>query len=83
MRLLPSIIWQAFEESLGMNNRLGLGTVQFGLAYGIANQVGQVSGVGAAEILGLAWAAGVNTLDTAIGYGNSESILGKIGVLVK
>ena len=63
-----------------MNRRLALGTVQFGLLYGIANQVGQVSRDEAAKILGHARTAGMDTLDTAIGYGDSEAILGGIGV---
>jgi aryl-alcohol dehydrogenase-like predicted oxidoreductase len=63
-----------------MNNNFTLGTAQFGLPYGIANQAGQVSGIGVAEILGYAWAAGVATLDTAIDYGDSEVVLGKVGV---
>lgn len=60
--------------------RLALGTVQFGLAYGIANESGQVSSAEAAEILDRAWAAGIGTLDTAIAYGESERRLGQIGV---
>ncbi|HHT9112407.1 MAG: aldo/keto reductase [Planctomycetes bacterium] len=63
-----------------MNNRLIIGTVQFGLPYGISNQYGQVSLDEAAAILGHAWAEGVNTLDTAIAYGESEQRLGQIGV---
>jgi len=63
-----------------MNRRLALGTVQFGLLYGIANQFGQVSRDEVAKILGHAWTAGMDTLDTAIGYGDSEAILGGIGV---
>jgi aryl-alcohol dehydrogenase-like predicted oxidoreductase len=63
-----------------MNRRLALGSVQFGLLYGVANQVGQVSRDEVTEILDHAWAAGVDTLDTAIGYGDSEAILGEIGV---
>lgn len=63
-----------------MNSRLALGTVQFGLPYGIANQVGQVSEEAAADIVEHAWAAGVDTLDTAMAYGESEQRLGAIGV---
>src|ERR1700694_363089 len=63
-----------------MSSRFGLGTVQFGLRYGIANQVGQVSRDGVAAILHQARAAGVDTLDTAIAYGESEQRLGEIGV---
>ncbi len=61
-------------------SRLALGTVQFGIPYGVSNQQGQASLGMATEILKYAWAAGVNTLDTAIAYGNSEDRLGKIGV---
>jgi aryl-alcohol dehydrogenase-like predicted oxidoreductase len=61
-------------------SRLALGTVQFGLAYGIANESGQVSVDEAARILACARAAGLDTLDTAIGYGESEQRLGEVGV---
>lgn len=61
-------------------SRFVLGTVQFGQPYGIANRVGQV-GYGEAEsILRHAWGAGIDTLDTAIAYGDSERRLGEIGV---
>lgn len=60
--------------------RLALGTVQFGLPYGVANQQGQVSLSEAAKILEYAWTKGVDTLDTAIGYGDCEQRLGECGV---
>lgn len=60
--------------------RLALGTVQFGLPYGVANQQGQVSLPEAAAILTCARRAGLDTLDTAMAYGNSEERLGQIGV---
>jgi len=63
-----------------MENRLALGTVQFGLPYGVANQVGQVGIDESRAILACAQAAGLDTLDTAITYGNSERRLGEIGV---
>lgn len=56
--------------------KLALGTAQFGLPYGIANQTGQVSRSGAAEILAYAIKNGVDTLDTAIAYGDSEACIG-------
>ena len=62
------------------DTRLALGTVQFGLLYGVANQTGQVSRDEAATIIGHAWAAGLDTLDTAIAYGESEQRLGEIGI---
>lgn len=61
-------------------NRLALGTVQFGMPYGIANKTGQTSLKEASSILSHASQLGINTLDTAIGYGESETILGSIGV---
>ncbi len=60
--------------------KLALGTVQFGLPYGIANQTGQTSQNEAQNILSYAHDVGIDTLDTAIGYGDSEIILGNIGV---
>ena len=60
-------------------NRLALGTVQFGVPYGIANHSGQVSRAEANAMLQHALANGIDTLDTAIAYGDSESCLGKVG----
>lgn len=60
-------------------NRLALGTVQFGLPYGIANRTGQVTRQEAKVMLQLAAANGVDTLDTAIAYGDSEACLGEVG----
>jgi aryl-alcohol dehydrogenase-like predicted oxidoreductase len=60
--------------------RLALGTVQFGQKYGIANVSGQVGAATAAAILARARTAHVDTLDTAIAYGNSEACLGEAGV---
>lgn len=62
------------------SNRLALGTVQFGLPYGIASHAGQVSREESARILAQARAMGLDTLDTAIAYGESEQRLGEIGV---
>lgn len=60
--------------------RLALGTVQFGIPYGISNQYGKVSLASATEILKYAYMTGLDTLDTAIAYGDSEHRLGQIGV---
>lgn len=60
--------------------KLALGTVQFGLNYGVANTSGQVSSEVASDILQHAHQSGIDTLDTAIAYGESESVLGHIGV---
>lgn len=63
-----------------MIERLALGTVQFGMRYGIANRTGQIAHDEAAAILSYARNRGIDTLDTAITYGNSERCLGRIGV---
>lgn len=57
--------------------KLALGTVQFGLPYGVANNSGQPSETEVRAILAHAAAAGVKVLDTASLYGDSEAILGR------
>ncbi len=61
-------------------NKLAIGTVQFGLNYGVTNHGGQVAIDEVKNILNFAKSNGIDTLDTASGYGNSEQTLGKIGV---
>ncbi len=61
-------------------SRLALGTAQFGLNYGIANECGQVSTDQVSEILKVASSVGIDTLDTAIAYGDSEQRLGEVGI---
>lgn len=56
--------------------RLALGTVQFGLDYGINNTAGRPSDATVEAILETAQAAGLTLLDTAAAYGDSESRLG-------
>jgi aryl-alcohol dehydrogenase-like predicted oxidoreductase len=56
--------------------KLALGTVQFGLDYGVSNTQGKVSPEEVNKILTLAKQQNINTLDTAPAYGNSESVLG-------
>jgi aryl-alcohol dehydrogenase-like predicted oxidoreductase len=60
-------------------SKLALGTVQFGLTYGISNQSGQVNREEVGHIIALAQESGIDTLDTAIGYGDSEECLGAVG----
>ena len=59
-----------------MFRRIALGTVQFGMKYGISNQEGQVSPIEIKSILKCALEMGVDTLDTAISYKDSEKYLG-------
>lgn len=60
--------------------KLALGTAQFGMQYGVANHAGKPSEVEVKEILQIASSLGINTLDTAIAYGDCEERLGRIGV---
>lgn len=60
-----------------MNNKLVLGTVQFGCQYGI-NSAGRPDEKKVLDILQLASRKGVTTLDTSSAYGDAEYILGKV-----
>jgi aryl-alcohol dehydrogenase-like predicted oxidoreductase len=60
--------------------KLALGTAQFGMKYGISNISGKTSFQEAARILSTAKLAGIDTIDTAAVYGDSELVLGQIGV---
>jgi len=57
---------------------IALGTVQFGMHYGITNQLGKTQKNETKNILEYAWKNGINTLDTASSYGNSEEVLGEV-----
>lgn len=58
--------------------KLGLGTVQFGLEYGVSNRIGRTSESEAAQIVATAEKHGVRVIDTASQYGSSEEVLGRI-----
>jgi aryl-alcohol dehydrogenase-like predicted oxidoreductase len=58
-------------------NKLVLGTVQFGLNYGVNNQTGQVTTEEVNSILSLANKEGIEYLDTSYAYGDSENSLGQ------
>lgn len=60
--------------------KLALGTAQFGLPYGISNQNGQVSRESAKSVISIARSNGIDTIDTAISYGESEACLGEVGL---
>jgi aryl-alcohol dehydrogenase-like predicted oxidoreductase len=55
--------------------RLGLGTVQFGQAYGVSNKTGQVPLEEVQAMLARAGGEGVAVLDTAANYGHAEEVL--------
>jgi aryl-alcohol dehydrogenase-like predicted oxidoreductase len=56
--------------------RIGLGTVQWGLDYGVANHGGRPSGDVVKDILRDAFQVGANLLDTAAAYGEAEEVIG-------
>jgi len=58
-------------------SKMTLGTVQLGLDYGIANDEGKPDEKKAFRILESAFSCGINCIDTAADYGDSESVIGK------
>lgn len=58
------------------NHKLILGTVQFGLDYGINNTNGQVSLHVSHQILQYAFNQGIQILDSAEAYGNAHLVIG-------
>lgn len=60
-----------------MYSKLMLGTVQFGMNYGVANTTGKPSFETVKAILKEAYDGGINALDTAPEYGDSEEVIGK------
>ena len=79
---LPSVNISQSLQTLGPIGaaRLALGTVQFGLPYGVANTKGQVSYDQAEAMLGSMRTVGIDTIDTAIAYGDAEKVMGHIGI---
>lgn len=62
------------EERILAN--LCLGTVQFGMNYGINNQEGQPTQEACFEMLDTAMENGINVIDTARAYGTAEIVVG-------
>jgi aryl-alcohol dehydrogenase-like predicted oxidoreductase len=60
--------------------KIGLGSVQFGLRYGIKNVGGKVGPGEVSRIISRARSGGIELLDTASGYGDSERTLGDCDV---
>ena len=59
-----------------MNSKLILGTVQFGLKYGINNTIGKPSNDEVLSLLKVAYNSGIRILDTAEAYGNAHQLIG-------
>ena len=58
-------------------SRVGLGTVQWGMNYGVSNRDGRTPSAEVARILAAARSASLNLLDTGALYGEAESLLGE------
>ena len=58
-------------------SKLSMGTVQFGLNYGVANSIGKPTQKSVNDIVEYVYNNGVNCLDTAQAYGDSEKVLGE------
>ena len=67
---------RAFVDGMTKSPQLCLGTVQFGMPYGITNNVGKVPEAEVCRILSLAASSGIQILDTAHTYGTAEKVLG-------
>ena len=59
--------------------KIGLGTVQWGMPYGIANRDGRPDASGVRAMLDQAHAGGCDLLDTAYVYGDAERMIGEQG----
>lgn len=57
--------------------KIALGTVQFGMDYGISNKRGKVPKKEVFQILDFAQKNDINILDTAYNYGDSEKLIGE------
>lgn len=58
-------------------SKIALGTVQFGLDYGISNKEGKPNQKSVQEIITFAKNSCIELIDTASAYGNAEAVLGK------
>ena len=58
-------------------SKLALGSAQFGMQYGITNTSSRFTDDDIEEVLRIAKKNHIDTIDTAIAYGESESRLGK------
>lgn len=67
---MTSISWKNHALS-----QMCLGTAQLGMEYGINNKTGKPSVEDSKRILAKAYELGVNTFDTAFGYGSSQQLI--------
>jgi len=63
---------------MNQSSKIGIGSVQFGLPYGISNSNGQTTLEEVSGILDCAYNQGVRIIDTASAYGTSEYVIGEL-----
>ena len=68
------------KQTFNNLNKFCIGAAQFGMDYGIMNQTGRLQSSDIKSILDHATENGIDTIDTAISYGNSEINLGNYGL---
>ena len=61
-------------------SKIALGTVQFGIDYGVSSISGKVKPKEVGSILNYAHSQNIDLLDTASAYGNSEQVLGESNI---
>ena len=69
--------WTKMSAMKSTRPEVALGTVQWGMPYGIANRTGQATEADVTAMLRMAKEAGVDTLDTARAYGSAEAVIGR------
>ena len=72
--------YEGYEKSKredAIVGKLVLGTVELGMPYGLDKDIPQPSEDKSFEILDTAYKAGIETFDTASGYGSAEEVLGR------
>lgn len=60
-----------------MRSKLALGTVQWGVRYGVSNHAGQTPIEEVRQVIDLALDSKINLLDTAALYGQAEEVIGQ------
>ncbi len=63
-----------------VNKKIVIGTANFGMSYGLNNPNGKINSSKILSILDYYKSTDLELIDTAISYGNSEEVLGKVGV---
>ena len=74
-----SLEWHCFLTKINeMFSKISLGTVQFGLEYGVNNSKGQTTKDEVLKILKRCIKVGIEHIDTAAAYGSAENVLGEV-----